>query len=185
MNKKTLRDEFRLKSFERDKFVCVMCGHKPNNLDELDVHHIVDRHKMPFGGYIPANGISLCTDRCELSEIDCHQKAESLHSTGVAIPGYAPNDLYAKIKSSYEWAYSESLRLELSLIEANSIIRSIQHISKKEKEICSELNESISSESWDLTCDELNESNSLIRAYGKGRYVPDDRAKRYFKSNDQ
>jgi len=59
---------------------------------------------MPNGGYVKENGISLCEE--------CHKKAEEFHSTGVAFPGYAPEDLYQKINSSYEKAVEASKRLK-------------------------------------------------------------------------
>jgi hypothetical protein len=70
---------------------------------ELDAHHITDRHLMPNGGYVRENGISLCPD--------CHVKAEVYHSTGVAHPGYAPDDLYKAINSNLEKAIEASEKL--------------------------------------------------------------------------
>jgi hypothetical protein len=58
---------------------------------------------MPNGGYVKENGISLCPD--------CHQKAEVYHSTGTALEGFAPDDLYKKINSSYEKAVEASNKL--------------------------------------------------------------------------
>lgn len=58
---------------------------------------------MPNGGYVTANGVSLCPG--------CHEKAEAFHSTGTALPGWAPADLYALIGSSYEQAVRDSERL--------------------------------------------------------------------------
>ena len=156
-----------------------MCGYKPEIADQLDAHHITDRTYMPFGGYCAANGISLCTDRCTTpswlgSSLDCHQKAEHLHATGIGIPGYTPADLYARIKSSYKWAYSQSLKLEIEANKADAMNHIIDVISKEELEVCLRLCENTSPETWELTCDELSEWEPLIRAYGKGRYVPDN-----------
>lgn len=63
---------------------------------ELDAHHITDRNEMPNGGYVKENGISLCPE--------CHKKAELYHTSNKTVwhPGFHPNDLYAKIHSSYE-----------------------------------------------------------------------------------
>jgi hypothetical protein len=59
---------------------------------------------MPKGGYVKENGASLCGL--------CHERAEKFHVTGEAEPGYAPQDLYARIGSSPEEAYRASLLLE-------------------------------------------------------------------------
>ena len=176
MNKKETREAFRNAVFKRDGYVCAMCGHKPVTIDQLDAHHITDRTYMPFGGYCAANGISLCTDRCVNS--DCHRKAEHLHATGIEFPGYTPDDLYVKIKSSYKSAYADSLKIEIEANKANAMIDIIGEISDVESKICLRMCESTSQETWELTCDELNEFEPLIRAYGKGRYVPDDRTKK-------
>jgi hypothetical protein len=61
---------------------------------------------MPNGGYVAANGISLCPT--------CHEKAEIFHSTGVALQGWAPTDLYDKIGSSEPEAIAASHRLASS-----------------------------------------------------------------------
>ena len=61
---------------------------------------------MPNGGYVKENGISVCTD--------CHKLAEVYHESkhNVAIDGFAPDDLYEKIGSSYEKAVAASEKLE-------------------------------------------------------------------------
>lgn len=59
---------------------------------------------MPAGGYVPENGISLCPT--------CHEKAEEFHRTGVALPGFSPEDLYKKIRSSRVLASKASTRLD-------------------------------------------------------------------------
>ena len=59
---------------------------------------------MPNGGYVKENGISLCPS--------CHEKAEVFHSTGSALPGWSPDDLYARIGSSRELAEAASRRLK-------------------------------------------------------------------------
>jgi len=105
--KKVIRKLFRDACYKRDGFRCAMCGmksSKDNAEKELDAHHITDRNLMPNGGYVKENGISLCPE--------CHQKAEEFHSTGVAHPGYAPEDLYKAIRSSYEKAVEASERLK-------------------------------------------------------------------------
>lgn len=70
-----------------------MCGKAAQ-----DAHHITDRNDMPNGGYVLENGISLCSE--------CHKLAEEYHiSKGLKwIEGFHPNQLYAKVNSSYELA---------------------------------------------------------------------------------
>lgn len=105
--KKKIRQNFRDTCFKRDKYSCVMCGFKSSlekALQDLDAHHITDRTLMPNGGYVAANGISLCSS--------CHEKAEEYHSTGAAYIGYSVEDLYKAINSSYELALEASKKLK-------------------------------------------------------------------------
>lgn len=75
-----------------------MTPHKGPNLVELDAHHICDRHIIINGGYVAENGISLCGE--------CHIKAEShWNEKATPEPGFAPEDLYALIGSSYDEAW--------------------------------------------------------------------------------
>lgn len=67
---------------------------------ELDAHHITNRNEMPKGGYVAENGISVCDD--------CHLKAEQFWSTGIAVEGFSPEELYTKIGSSYDEAVAAS-----------------------------------------------------------------------------
>lgn len=104
--KKQVRSLFRDSCYKRDGYRCAMCGMKSSGehaQQELDAHHITDRDLMPNGGYVKENGISLCEE--------CHKKAEVFHSTGVAHPGYAPDDLYKAIKSTLEKAIEASEKL--------------------------------------------------------------------------
>ena len=78
-------------------------GAIPIPLVPLDAHHITDRHEFPNGGYVLQNGISVCDD--------CHMKAEQFHSTGTPYPGFAPEELYIKIGSSFVEAYKADARL--------------------------------------------------------------------------
>jgi predicted restriction endonuclease len=105
MDKKAIREAFRIAVFERDGYCCVMCG-KTSKEVKLDAHHITDRHDMPNGGYVAENGISLCD--CAQG---CHWKAEHHHATGKAYPGYSPEDLYTKIGSDLEKAWEASEQL--------------------------------------------------------------------------
>lgn len=97
INKKLIRKIFRNSVFTRDNFKCKCCGSD----DNLDAHHITDRTLMPRGGYVIANGITLCSV--------CHLKAEYFHSNGESLPDFSPEDLYKKINSSYEIAVKMSL----------------------------------------------------------------------------
>jgi hypothetical protein len=117
--KRQVRAAFRSAIFGRDRYRCAMCGSPGKDrqggdghaayhagvpdaaLVPLDAHHITDRHDMPGGGYVAANGITLC-------DAGCHARAEAYHQTGTAHPGYAPADLYAAIGSSYEAARRDS-----------------------------------------------------------------------------
>ncbi len=107
-NKKEIRQNFRNVCLKRDKLSCRMCGKKAKSHDEaleiFDVHHITDRSLMDGGGYVLENGITLCKD-------SCHLKAESYHSTGIAVEGAAPEDLYKIIGSSLEKAQEASKKL--------------------------------------------------------------------------
>lgn len=100
--KKAVRKAFRDAVFTRDGYKCKICGFAEP--DALDAHHITDRNEMPNGGYVPENGITLCT-------INCHQMAEEFHCTGTASPGFSPEDLYGLIGSSKEEAIRASHKL--------------------------------------------------------------------------
>lgn len=103
--KKKIRDRFRNAVFDRDVNTCRGCGWKVfTDGIFLDAHHITDRNLMPNGGYVKENGISLCNE--------CHRKAEVFHKTGTALPGWAPNDLYVMIGTSYELAVKASKKLK-------------------------------------------------------------------------
>lgn len=158
-----LRVQFRNDCFKRDNYQCRMCGYKPDSkafLDwplPLDTHHIVDRSLMPSGGYVTANGISLCHD--------CHLWAEEYHALGVPLPGYSPSDLYAKIESNYEWAVLLSDALSPDDLIEVVVCREKVQIKKREL-----FGDKLDADSWELTCLELGETNSTILLYGKGRF---------------
>ena len=99
--KQKIRAKFRDDVFERDGHKCKFC----DRTDDLDAHHIRDRTEMPNGGYVRANGITLCPDH--------HMMAERFHISGGAEwePGMHPDDLYALIGSSHEKAVRDSERL--------------------------------------------------------------------------
>jgi len=102
-NKKLIRKKFRKAVFTRDNYTCVMCGVKPDSEDDIDPHHIENRNLLPNGGYVLENGITLCSK--------CHVAAEVYHSTGIALEGWHPDDLYKKIHSSKEEAIKASNEL--------------------------------------------------------------------------
>ena len=120
MNKGRVRKKFRNETFERDNCACRLCGADFSHTDNpewfLDAHHITDRNKMPNGGYVPENGISLCKENLDeegnLVE-SCHMKAERFHmSDGFEwLEGAHPDDLYKLIGSSYEEAVEASEKL--------------------------------------------------------------------------
>lgn len=99
--KKQIRKGFREGVFERDGNKCVFCAVTEN----LDAHHITDRHHMPNGGYVKENGITLCPIH--------HLKAEKWHMTNGrdCEDGMSPTDLYKKINSSFKLARDASDRL--------------------------------------------------------------------------
>ena len=98
--KKAIRAAFRDAVFKRDGYVCKVCR-VPCDLDKLDAHHIHPRIDMPYGGYVPENGITLCPA--------CHIKAEAILNgeSGIAIM-LARDNLYVLIGSSYEMAVEAS-----------------------------------------------------------------------------
>lgn len=99
--KQIIRSNFSESVFKRDKFKCCFCDKK----EKLDAHHITDRNEMPNGGYVKENGISLCEKH--------HLDAEKFHITEGKewVEGMHPNDLYNKIGSSFELAFSKSEKL--------------------------------------------------------------------------
>jgi 5-methylcytosine-specific restriction endonuclease McrA len=104
--KKQIRQKFRDAVFGRDHFTCRGCGFAstPERAEEeLDAHHITDRHEMPNGGYVAENGVTLCET--------CHAKAEAYHCGGPVPEGFAPANLYALIGSSEEEARAASEKL--------------------------------------------------------------------------
>lgn len=100
---KEWRKQFVKNVFHRDKNKCKICGKSEN----LDAHHITDRHEIPNGGYVLENGITLCSVH--------HLQAEQFHISGnkTGIRGMMPNDLYKIINSSYEIAVKKSNELTM------------------------------------------------------------------------
>lgn len=161
------RLKFRNDTFERDGYQCRMCGHKPDTNQWLDwplpcdAHHIVDRHLMPFGGYVKANGITVCPK--------CHEYAEYFHATGTAHPGYAPADLFKAIGSSYDAAFKDALSLGYQADDVAEWIICLEQIGRKELELAAFFGEPPDSNTWDLSCVELDVDEPTMLLYGKGR----------------
>lgn len=104
--KRQVRRAFRDGCFRRDGYRCVACGFRSSPAraeEELDAHHITDRAEMPHGGYVVANGVTLCKVGG-----NCHALAERFHATGTAAPGFSPAELYGRVGSSYEEAVAAS-----------------------------------------------------------------------------
>lgn len=101
MTKREIRDAFRTAVFERDGWRCKVCGRFGSS---LDAHHITPRERMPAGGYVVENGITLC-DRA----FGCHYKAEQ--AIDAALGDFCPGALYALVGSSYERAHAASVAL--------------------------------------------------------------------------
>lgn len=89
--KKEIRRLFNEAVFERDGHKCVFC----DETEDLDAHHITDRHLLPNGGYVIENGITLCKKH--------HRDAEKFHETEGKkfVEGFRPEDLYKAISSSW------------------------------------------------------------------------------------
>jgi 5-methylcytosine-specific restriction endonuclease McrA len=101
--KKNIRETFRKVVFDRDAHQCKICGSK----DDLAAHHITDRTLMPHGGYVRANGITVCPP--------CHERAEQFHISGGEKydEGWSPDDLYVVIGSSHEEALHDAHRVAM------------------------------------------------------------------------
>lgn len=99
---KALRKQFRESVFARDGHKCVFCPKTEN----LDAHHITDRHEMPNDGYAIENGITLCPLH--------HEFAEYWHRTKKTkfVDHFLPDQLYKKIGSSYEKAHQACIALK-------------------------------------------------------------------------
>jgi len=109
--KKEIRRLFRESVFKRDNWTCQVCGvRRSTNPDFFDAHHITDRSKMPNGGYVKENGITVCKEPLIKFDISCHMRCEKFHISGDTEweEGLHPDDLYKKIGSSLELAIQKS-----------------------------------------------------------------------------
>lgn len=108
MGKKDVRAAFRAAVFTRDRYTCVVCGRRwtpadaDPSLGRINAHHVTDRHEFPNGGYVAANGVTVCDGGAD----SCHMKCEQFHISGgtSCVVGLHPNDLYRKIGSSLDAA---------------------------------------------------------------------------------
>lgn len=119
-----MRQNFRDAVFKRDGYRCIVCGFEssPQRAEhELDAHHVTPRERMPSGGYVRENGVSLCDPSKTGGKLahGCHYKAEEVLKTiaeGFDPPqkpedlwyAYAPERLYAAIDSSHAAAVTAS-----------------------------------------------------------------------------
>ena len=99
---KKWRKSFNEECLKRDNYKCVVCNEKSN----VDVHHIIDRHEMPNGGYVMENGITLCAVHHLQAEL-YHQSSGTKGHTGMY-----PDDLYSMIDSFYGLAVKKSSELK-------------------------------------------------------------------------
>lgn len=90
---KEARKEFREKVFKRDDNSCVMCD--CHESDDIAAHHIINRNHIPYGGYVPNNGITLCSD--------CHLRAEDTYfgRSQYYDQDYTPDKLFMAIGSNW------------------------------------------------------------------------------------
>jgi 5-methylcytosine-specific restriction endonuclease McrA len=99
---KRWRKQFNQDCLERDNHKCVFCP----ITEDLDVHHITDRHELENGGYVMSNGITLCSFH--------HLAVEEYHMTNgeSCSDGMWPDDLYKVINSSKEMAIEDAKNLK-------------------------------------------------------------------------
>lgn len=87
------RDEFREAVTARDQGRCVLCD-EPG----ADAHHIIDRSLWPCGGYIPDNGVLLCSKCHLLAERTTFGCAELREMAGIKTralpPGFSEDNEY-------------------------------------------------------------------------------------------
>jgi hypothetical protein len=192
IDKKVRRANFRSLVLKRDKYSCVMCGLTPIDGDSvLDVHHICDRTLMPFGGYVPSNGITLCTNRIS-GIIDCHSQAEqhwgnfSHRIEGIVIPTYTPQALYDKIRSTHLNAYQRCLVDYYENQAYTKIWYDFCEVQAIEIQVCLELDCDPNEISWLLSCEKYGTSEDSIKIFGRGReYAAYGGTKRHHQEDDE
>jgi len=126
--KQEIRRRFREAVFKRDGYKCVVCGFEssPERAEhELDAHHITPREKLPGGGYVSENGVSLCDAAKQNKPLahGCHFRAEQIllrisegWTPGIGLPKhpedfeyeYTPEALYKAIGSTPDQARKAS-----------------------------------------------------------------------------
>lgn len=120
--KREVRRRFREAVFKRDRNTCVVCGLVSADGTEIDAHHVWPREKMPNGGYVRENGVTLCDHaKTGTSATGCHARAERILAAHLELgedlptegdPDHevGPHALYQKIKSSRAQAEAASAR---------------------------------------------------------------------------
>lgn len=85
MSRATLaREAFKAAVFRRDRHRCVFCGAPAE-----DAHHIVERKLWPDGGYVLANGASVCCHHhweCETTALSVEDVRAACGIGDVALP---------------------------------------------------------------------------------------------------
>jgi hypothetical protein len=94
-NKLLTRDNFRNAVFERDHFLCVVCGQPAK-----DAHHIMERRLWDDGGYYLNNGASLCKIHhleAEKTVLSCEEIRGFAKINSLIIPAHLyPDSRYDK-----------------------------------------------------------------------------------------
>ena len=88
------RDQFRTKTFERDRHMCVFC--KVPTDEPLFAHHIMERRLFGNGGYYLSNGATVCNTHhleCEMTTITLDQVRDACGITKYTIPEHLYRDV--------------------------------------------------------------------------------------------
>jgi hypothetical protein len=84
------RDNFRNGVFQRDNYLCVICG-----LPGVDAHHIIERRLFDDGGYYLDNGATVCEEHhlaCESLHISTEEVRRAAGIVKVVLPYHFDND---------------------------------------------------------------------------------------------
>lgn len=93
------RGDFKLAVLARDGHLCVVCKGPA-----VDAHHILERRLWADGGYIPENGVSLCSEchlKAERTEISPKELRELAHLKIVVPPHMEIDEEYDKWGNVY------------------------------------------------------------------------------------
>lgn len=95
INKLLSREDFKSKGFKRDNYTCVFCS-----LPAHSVHHIIERHLFPDGGYYLDNGASVCEQHhwdVEKTDISVEEVRKACGIINIVLPPHLdPNLSYDK-----------------------------------------------------------------------------------------